>query len=157
TVSVVDNSDVPVDGNACTNDVCTNGVPSNPPTTAGTSCGGSNICDGAGHCTGCLMDSDCPGAITECAHPPCNAGTCGFPCAMAGTPVASQTAGDCHRNDCDGAGNIVSDVDNSDVPNDSNACTTDICTAGVPSHNNVVCAPGADACHPGICNPSNGS
>jgi hypothetical protein len=47
-----DDTDVPVDGNQCTNDVCTSGVPSNPPSAYGTSCtqSGGQICSGDGSC-----------------------------------------------------------------------------------------------------------
>jgi hypothetical protein len=47
-----DDTDVPVDGNQCTNDVCTNGVPSNPASAYGTSCtqNGGQICSGDGSC-----------------------------------------------------------------------------------------------------------
>lgn len=51
-VVVNDNADVPVDGIQCTNDVCTSGVPSNPPAVAGTVCSqnGGTRCDGSGNC-----------------------------------------------------------------------------------------------------------
>jgi hypothetical protein len=50
--TVNDDSDVFIDGNACTLDVCTSGTPSNPPAPAGTACSqdGGTQCDGAGHC-----------------------------------------------------------------------------------------------------------
>jgi alpha-tubulin suppressor-like RCC1 family protein len=132
--SVIDNADVPVDGNQCTADVCTAGVPSNPATSVGSSCGGG-VCDGAGTCTGCLAAADCPGSDTACASRTCSAGVCGMAFAPAGTATGSQTAGDCMANRCDGAGNAVNVVDVSDVPNDSNQCTLDSCSgAGVPSN-----------------------
>src|SRR6185437_6464951 len=37
-VNTVDNGDKPNDGKQCTNDVCTNGAPSNPPLVVGTMC-----------------------------------------------------------------------------------------------------------------------
>jgi hypothetical protein len=48
---VADDLDVPVDGNPCTDDVCTAGSPSNPPSAAGKPCVGG-VCDGAGNCPG---------------------------------------------------------------------------------------------------------
>ena len=45
---VNDDADLPVDGNACTDDVCTAGVPSNPILSTGTTCGTSLMCNGAG-------------------------------------------------------------------------------------------------------------
>lgn len=47
--SVVDDADVPSDGKACTEDVCTGGVPSHPPAPPTTACPGGT-CDGAGNC-----------------------------------------------------------------------------------------------------------
>lgn len=51
-ISVPDDSDLPIDGLACTADQCSNGVPSNPPTAAGPACSqnGGVQCDGAGAC-----------------------------------------------------------------------------------------------------------
>ncbi|APR76251.1 5'-nucleotidase [Minicystis rosea] len=52
----------------------------------------------------------------------------------AGTATATQKAGDCHKNQCDGAGKVVEVVDDSDPPSDDKECTTDSCISGVPSH-----------------------
>src|SRR5207342_1976014 len=57
----------------------------------------------------------------------------GFTFAGNGTRTAAQNAGDCHVNQCDGAGNIVSAVDDSDKPALSNQCLGAACTNGVPS------------------------
>jgi hypothetical protein len=45
-----DDSDPIVDGNLCTRDNCSSGVPSNPPEPQGTPCGGANVCDTNGNC-----------------------------------------------------------------------------------------------------------
>ncbi len=129
-----DDTDLPVDSNPCTNDVCTSGVPSHPPASTGTVCGVAQTCDGAGSCTGCVTAATCPGTDTECQTRTCSANVCGFSFAAAGTATAAQTAGDCKKNTCNGAGSIVNGIDNSDVPVDSNACTSDVCTAGSPSN-----------------------
>ncbi len=66
-VSVADDSDKPNDNdNVCTFDVCTNGVPSNPPVPAGTDCGtgaGGNplVCNAVGVCVGCNSPARLPG------------------------------------------------------------------------------------------------
>ncbi len=135
-VSQTDNTDVPVDGNPCTSDVCTAGVPSNPPVAAGTMCSamGGAVCNATGMCVGCNTASDCPGQDTDCKHRTCTAGACGSAFTAAGTPTSMQTAGDCKKNVCDGMGNVVSQTDDTDVPVDGNACTSDVCTAGVPSN-----------------------
>ena len=146
--SVIDNTDFLADNNACTADLCTAGVPSHPALAARTPCSGG-LCNGAGVCVACLADSDC-GTPTECRTPTCSAeGTCGFTDAPAGTVVATQTTGDCQKVVCDGSGGKTSVADNTDVPTDAYECTSDICTAGVPS--NPLLPPGT-SCSGGKCN-----
>ncbi|HEX7480563.1 MAG TPA: esterase-like activity of phytase family protein [Polyangiales bacterium] len=137
TVSVIDDSDVPNDGNPCTSDVCTNGVPSHSNTAGGTSCGSGQFCDGAGRCSGCLTGTDCPGVDTDCQHRTCTSGACGVSYTAAGTATSSQTAGDCLENQCDGAGNIVVNNKDTDVPNDNNQCTNDLCGLSTPVYANT--------------------
>jgi hypothetical protein len=133
-VSATDNNDKPVDNNSCTQDVCTNGVPSNPNVVAGTKCGLNQVCDGAGQCVGCIAASDCPGVDDECKKRTCNAGVCGFSFTAASTPVTQQKLGDCKANVCDGNGNIVSIADNNDKPaDDGNQCTAQECSNGSPA------------------------
>jgi hypothetical protein len=54
--------------------------------------------------------------------------------APSGTPVASQTSGDCKQDQCNGSGSVVTVNDNADVPVDTNQCTLDVCTNGTPSN-----------------------
>jgi hypothetical protein len=135
-VSVAYDADLPVDGNACTADVCTAGKPSNPPAPKGAACdqNGGMLCNGAGSCVACLATSDCPGADTECKTRLCAAGTCAFTYAPLGKATAAQVAGDCHQNQCDGSGNVVGAIDDGDLPQDASQCTNDVCTAGAPSN-----------------------
>lgn len=128
---VIDNGDVPVDGNACTSDVCTSGTPSNPPTAAGSACSGGT-CNGAGSCTGCLAATDCPGADTACSFRTCTAGACGVGFAPAGTATSTQTPGDCQKNVCDGSGNVSVANDDTDPPTASGQCQAASCSAGTP-------------------------
>jgi hypothetical protein len=134
--AVIDTTDLPNDGKMCTNDVCTAGVPSNPPLAVGSACNqaGGTVCNGAGACVQCVTASTCPGADTACGIRTCVANMCGVSNAAAGTAIAAQTAGDCQKNQCDGAGNIVSAPDNTDTPNDGKQCTLDSCTLGIPSN-----------------------
>lgn len=99
TTSIADNSDLPVDGNDCTDDFCTGGVPSNPAKAAGASCSqnGGTMCDGAGQCVSCLTPADCSGQVPECQMRTCTGGVCGVTFAAAGTPCTGGT--------CDGFGN----------------------------------------------------
>jgi len=136
---VADNADVPADAKACTKDLCLSGTPSNPPQPAGTVCaeGTGTQCDGAGKCVACIAATDCPGMNTECQQRSCTAGVCGTAFAVLGTPLATQTPSDCKKLVCNGSGGTTSQNDDADLPGDNNACTTDVCTGGVPSHGNA--------------------
>lgn len=156
-MSVADNTNVPVDGNDCTADVCTGGVPSNPPLAVGSACtqNGGSECDGAGDCVQCVTPAECPGQDTACAVRTCVTGACGLSFALAGTalPAAQQTAGNCMALECDGKGGTTSAIDDANVPVDGNDCTADVCTGGVPSNPDLpvgtACAQnGGEACDP---------
>ena len=151
TSATVDDNDLPVDGKECTNDVCTNGVPSNPPKTSGTACSGSGIkCDGAGACVQCLAASDC-GANTECKTVSCTNNTCGGANTASGFVVSGQTTGDCKQNQCNGSGAIVAVNLDTDLPVDGNSCTLDLCSGGVasnpPAPINTPCNQGGVKCN----------
>lgn len=132
--SANDASDLPDDNNACTDDVCTAGVPSNPPKNPGTSCGTGLVCNATGSCVGCFTATDCPGTSDDCKTKTCVANACGFSFTAAGTPTSSQTAGDCQKNECDGSGNSAPAVDDVDLPVDGVECTNDLCQNGVASN-----------------------
>jgi hypothetical protein len=150
-VNDVDDSDPPDDGWACSNDVCTNGTASHPLKPAGSSCGGTSVCDVAGNCVGCTQASEC-GTNTVCKLFNCTAGTCGSSNLAAGTVVANATPGDCHSDQCDGNGGVtMGAVDPKDKPaDDGNACTLEVCTAGAPGHPpapvGTPCAQGGSTC-----------
>lgn len=74
---VADDLDVSIDGSACTRDACNDGVPSNPPETAGAACddGGGKVCDGAGACVECTGIEHCP-ADYDCLNNVCVSLTC---------------------------------------------------------------------------------
>ncbi|MFO0759765.1 MAG: hypothetical protein U0359_24975 [Byssovorax sp.] len=130
-----DNADKPVDGNACTDDMCTAGVPSNPAVAADTACGqgGMLYCDGAGKCVGCTKDDQC-GVKTDCSIPHCALGACSIELVAPGTPVPGQTAGDCQVTQCDGIGGTKQVNDDTDTADDGNECTDDLCVAGMLTH-----------------------
>jgi hypothetical protein len=136
--SVADNTDAPADdGNQCTTDVCTAGVPSHPAVAVNTACnqGGGSFCSAGGACVQCNAATQCAGTDSECHTRTCNGNTCGASNAAAGTATSAQTTGDCQQSQCDGAGNIVSAADNTDSPaDDGNQCTSDVCVAGAPAH-----------------------
>ena len=127
-------TDIPADANACTLDVCSNGIPVHALSPAGTSCGPGLLCNGVGQCVGCLTAADCPGTDTECAVRVCASGSCGFSFLRAGVPTAGQVPGDCRRNQCDGSGHIVVAPDATDLPFDGNQCTNNVCLGEVPAN-----------------------
>jgi hypothetical protein len=130
--------DPAIDQNPCTIETCVAGVPTQDNAAAQTACGTGLTCDGSGNCVQCASASQCPGSDDECQTRTCSAGMCGFAFASAGTPRTQQTAGDCHRAVCDGAGGTSSMIDDNDRPaDDGNACTGEVCTQGAPSHPNV--------------------
>src|SRR6185295_8441574 len=110
----------------------------------------------------CVTASDCPGSDSVCRVRTCGARTanvCGSTFLANGTATTTQTAGDCKKTVCDGAGNVTTTIDNTDIPNDNNVCTNDICTAGTASHTNVTAATacplgsGTGVCNAGTCAP----
>lgn len=128
--------DPAIDQNPCTIETCTAGAPTMTFAPVNTACGTGLSCDGVGHCVQCASASECPGSDDDCQTRTCSSsGVCGFSYAAQGTPRTAQTAGDCQRSVCDGAGGATSIADNADSPaDDGNVCTSDVCTNGAPSH-----------------------
>lgn len=165
--AIVANNDLDVqdDNNACTADACANGQPVHMNLPAGTSCGGTLVCNANGACAGCVVASECPGMDNDCFLRLCNAGICGASITPANTVVSNQTSGDCLLKICDGNGNISSVRDNADTPpDDGNSCTDEVCVLGAPMHspkpNNAACTDGdectqTDTCMNGMCVGSN--
>jgi hypothetical protein len=119
-----DDDDVPVDGEACTLDVCTAGVPSNPDAEAGAPCGAGLVCDGMGACTGCTSPSQCPGQDGDCQTRTCEAAVCGLHLEATGE-ACDEDGGSV----CDGAGACAQCVTAADCP-PSTECLTFTCSAG---------------------------
>jgi hypothetical protein len=165
TMTVVDDTDKPA--NVCK--FCSTGTITNR--ASGFSCGTSSaplVCDGNGTCGQCNQASDCPGASsdTDCNFHTCNSHVCATTKPPSGTPTTTnppQVAGDCHEIQCNGNGGLLSPtpIDNADVPNDNNSCTSDTCTSGVAANtvltDGTVCAdsgsPGT-RCRTGVCVPA---
>jgi hypothetical protein len=162
-----------VDG-ACSapNPVCGNGVletgeQCDGPALGGATCqslgfvGGtlacSNVCrfDTSGCVPACSTNADC-GASTECVTYTCSTGVCGTSNQPYGTPIAAQTAGDCHQVVCDGAGGTTSAIDNGDPPS-SSTCVSWTCINGNPSasyaSDGTACVTpgGPGICQSGVC------
>jgi hypothetical protein len=83
----------------------------------------------------CITSGDCPGMDTQCQQRTCVMNNCGISLAPPGTPLMSQTPGDCQTAICDGMGNTGSQINVMDVPaDDGNDCTGETCPMGFPSH-----------------------
>ena len=139
---VADNTDLPDDKNPCTNDVCTEGLPSNPNQALDFGCSGSDpalqVCDGNGACVACNSPNQCdelPGD-DDCQQRTCTVGVCGQVFTATDTPVSAglQANGDCKKKVCNGTGGTKSNNDDVDLPIDSNECTKNVCTNGVPTN-----------------------
>jgi hypothetical protein len=100
--------------------------------TSGT--GASGGTGGSGGASGCSSASECPAPASECSQAACKNGACGEEPVASGTPVSSQTAGDCQIEVCDGAGSTQTANDDTDIPDDGDPCTTDTCNAGAPQN-----------------------
>jgi hypothetical protein len=82
----------------------------------------------------CSVPADCAAPSSKCKQATCEDGICGTIDLPEGTLPAGQIAGDCRVSRCDGAGNAVGVADETDVPDDQNPCTEDVCTGTTASH-----------------------
>ncbi len=101
-----------------------------------------------GPASGCILDAaDCPSPAL-CEQVECLEQRCVY------TPIAADahdddTPGDCRRHVCDGAGGSAPVADDTDLPDDANACTLDQCTALGPE--NLPREPGSACDDGGYC------
>jgi hypothetical protein len=99
--------------------------------------GASSGSGGSGGAVGCIAPAECPGAELGCSVRTCIEGVCGLDDKRGGTLAPQQTPGDCKRNDCDGAGNVIEVLDPNDFEDDGEDCTMDSCQRGEPVHVNL--------------------
>ncbi len=161
TTTRLDGVDAPGSVNECFATMCVNGAaapPSSKP--AGTPCsfGGGKVCDGVDHCVACNVAADCAPITDECSVPVCNANkTCGTAPTPADTKLVNtpQKPGDCVTLYCDGMGGVTTEVDDADLPDDKNVCTTETCAGGTvtsaPVAINTACGPGMTCNGKGLC------
>lgn len=95
----------------------------------------------------CNVPSDC-GVDEVCSSMICEGGACGVAFVPFGFELDGQAIGDCQLTTCNGDGIVISVVDDEDVPDDANDCTSDACAGGVPAY--VAIAKGT-ACAGGLC------
>jgi hypothetical protein len=131
-VDAADDNDVPP-GTDCADKSCSAGNVVTTDANAGTICTGG-VCDGMGSCVGCNTTADCEQPAGECSFVTCDANVCTTHDKDLGTPLSTQTTGDCKLAVCDGSGGTTTQNDDMDVPDDGNDCTLDGCNAGAPVH-----------------------
>ncbi len=112
----------------------TGGAGSAASTVTGTSTGPG----AGGEAPGCMLPTDCPGMDTACGTRTCNGGVCGVDAKAMGTTIADMKAKDCKKSICDGGGDSTTAADPTDLPNDNNQCTDDICNVDEPKFTNKV-------------------
>lgn len=95
----------------------------------------------------CKVASDCPFADTECAKRACVSGRCQLAFTATGTPTSKQTAGDCKKNQCNGAGLEVTVYDPADLPPPNDCIDYSCKTADLT----FSFKPARTACKGGIC------
>lgn len=80
----------------------------------------------------CEAPRDCPGPVDpRCGQAVCVAGVCRL---ALPEQLQNQRIGDCVSLRCDESGRVVAELDDSDVFNDGNECTVDVCAQGVGVH-----------------------
>jgi hypothetical protein len=99
----------------------------------------------------CSVPEDCPDTLPVCVVPTCSNGLCGKAFAPDGTPLPAefQSPGDCRVKVCDGQGDSRNQIDDTDLPDDSNPCTDNVCTNG--SFSNPPLPAGTDCANGGTC------
>lgn len=144
------------DGNKCTADECIGGLLIYTPLEPGAPCGTDlpvrYVCDGRGDCVECVTTDHCNHLPidTECSRRTCVSNQCGVMREPQGTVLSAgyQTPGDCRVVVCDGEGDVTLAHDDSDVPDDDDACTIDSCINGTPKQT-PLCP--AQQCFNGVC------
>jgi hypothetical protein len=86
----------------------------------------------------------------SCTHDRCRFGRPHYEPApeLNGQAIPEQIDGDCQKHFCDGDGNVTSEADPTDLPDDGNPCTLDSCFGSTPYSPNV---PHGTPCPDGTC------
>jgi plastocyanin len=173
-LDATDDADVPIDDLECTDDVCSDGAPSNPPTALGTPCeGGAKVCDGNGYCTpaNCIngeldgdeTDIDCGGSCgpcgggmmchrpTDCQSGVCIDGHCKYPTCIDGVTNGDETDVDCGGDTCPGCADGDDCLEPGDCDSgvcDGGLCQMPVCNDGVENgtETDVDCGGGCSGC-----------
>lgn len=118
------------------------------PTGGGGAGGGSTTTTTGMTGTPCSAPEDCPDPGSACKKRLCTGGFCATENLPPNTPVADPVAGDCRGIVCDSAGGELEVEMSSDIEDDSNPCTQDLCKLAEPVHEAILGKPcGTDVCN----------
>jgi hypothetical protein len=78
--------------------------------------------------------STCPGMDSDCATRTCVGGKCGVDFKPLGSALATQAPNDCQTAVCDGNGGHATQPDATDIVDDGNPCTDELCSGTMPTH-----------------------
>jgi hypothetical protein len=151
--STADDSDLPVDGKECTDDVCSAGAPSNPNVAGGTPCiqDGGAVCFGDGRCTECFSTADCT-MVDETCGGGGTPGVCG--CTPMSCSSVNLTCGFASDNGCGSVlncNNMMQDGTETDVDCGGDPTTCAVrCQAGKACMQTIDCAAGL-MCTANVC------
>ncbi|MBM4373952.1 MAG: hypothetical protein FJ095_02630 [Deltaproteobacteria bacterium] len=142
-VDVSDTADFSDDGESCTVDSCQNGQDTHAPRADGAGCtvGANSGTCAAGKCQVECTAADKPAKCDDqnpCTEDSCNlgAGYCAHVPLDGVSPAAGeQVKGDCRVKVCL-AGKVGEAAENSDLPEDQNPCTANVCSEGMASNPN---------------------
>jgi hypothetical protein len=163
-VGTPNNGLCPDDANPCTTNTCTAAGCSYPPNTLpcndGVFCTLPDTCNGAGSCVGtpsaarCSDGNGCTDDTCSPGNPSANANGCIYQ----NNVLTCDDAVACTLGDTCGGGSCAGTPTNGQC-NDSNDCTTDLCTGGVgcshaPLANGAPCTWDANVCHKSTCQGS---
>lgn len=109
-----------------------------------TAAAGANGAGGGAECAG---DGDCEQPDAACRRTVCAGGVCVPTTEEQGVPTPSQTYGDCHREVCDGSGQVTTVVDDEDLP-DAGVCSAGTCLDGSAGSE---LEPSGTECNPAKC------
>ncbi|MDI3291746.1 DUF4215 domain-containing protein [Polyangium sp. 15x6] len=101
----------------------------------------AGIREGKPYPDACVTVDDCSVPEPECRTAACVEERCVYADKPAGTPLATQVAGDCVEVQCDGEGRKRLVPVEADAPNDANPCTFDHCVGSTPTHARLSFAP----------------
>ncbi|MDC0747408.1 DUF4215 domain-containing protein [Polyangium mundeleinium] len=101
----------------------------------------AGIREGKPYPDACVTVADCVVPAPECRAAACIDERCVYDDEPAGTPLATQTVGDCLEAQCDGGGRIRLLPVEADFADDGNPCTFDHCVGSTPTHERLSFAP----------------